>query len=561
MKKNNYVKQMALQFLFILLGIGYGYAQLGERVYIQTDKQLYISGELLWFKLYTTDTEGKLNAFSKVGYVELLNDSVPEVQVRLDIASGSANGWMELPATLPTGYYRLTAYTRFMLNEGEKVYFEKIIAVVNPYIPQDESSKVISNLQSFQTKKTENNTLLLSADQTNYALRSNGKINIQGLPSDSISLAVAICGIEPELEASPTVQEWKNHLQKQNIPQSATHILPEYEGPIYEGNLIDINTNQPSTELGIIGLLSCPGKNIQIFNGQSDKSGHIAFYTGMTHGKKEITTVAMSPPGKSYRIDIQSPFLNHKAKQLPAIYMDTTWHRYLLQRSLGVQVMQVYTGDSISQIESAKIYEFSKPYKSYTLDDYTRFPFIEEIFTEFIAAARINKKEGKRSFTVLTEQMDRYSNQTLVLFDNIPIIDQDQICNCNPLLIKKIDVYLGRYIFGGQPFDGILSFTTYKGDYQGIKLDPGTQIFDKFCTQPTRYFYAPAYNTEASIKSPLPDFRHTLLWEPNLQTNGEKELTIPFTTSDLPGEYLITVEGIGKNGATVSGTYKIKVGD
>ena len=67
--------------------------------------------------------------------------------------------------------------------------------------------------------------------------------------------------------------------------------------------------------------------------------------------------------------------------------------------------------------------------------------------------------------SVLTEKMDKFSTQTLVLFDNIPITDQEQIYSYNPLLLKKIDVYLGHYIFGGQRFDGILSFSTYKGNW------------------------------------------------------------------------------------------------
>lgn len=561
MKTNNYIKQLYFLFLFFLIGIHYSYAQSGERVYVQTDKQSYISGELLWFKLYTTDSEGKLNTFSKVGYVELLNDSIPEVQVRIDVTDGSGNGWMELPVTLPTGFYRMVAYTRHIQNEETPVFFEKTISIINPFIPQNEFAKTKTQTFTFLKEKETNNNLILTADKSYYSLRSKGKISIQGLPADSISLAISIHGLEPELTSVSTIQTWKENLPEQQMQRSNLTVLPEYEGPLFEGQFIEMSGNQPSTELGLIGLLTYPGKNIQIFNGQADKDGHILFYTGMTHGKKEIATVALSPTGKSYRIDIQSPFCKLTAKQLPPLYLDTTWNSYLSQRSLGVQVMQVYTGDSLSQTAGAHLYGFSKPYKSYNLNDYTRFPFIEEIFTEFISAARINKKEGKRSFSVLREQMDRYSDQTLVLFDNIPITDQDQICNCNPLLIKKIDIYLGRYIFGGQPFDGILSFTTYNGDYQGIKLNPATQIFDKYCTQPTRYFFAPKYDSETNIKSPLPDFRHTLLWEPDLQTNGEKEVTIPFTTSDLPGEYRITVEGIGKNGTVINGTYRIKVDD
>ena len=78
-------RQILLPILLLLIGTGYGYASYQERVYLQTDKQFYIAGELLWLKLYTTNTEGELSSFSKVGYIELLNDSIPEIQVRLDL--------------------------------------------------------------------------------------------------------------------------------------------------------------------------------------------------------------------------------------------------------------------------------------------------------------------------------------------------------------------------------------------------------------------------------------------------------------------------------------------
>jgi hypothetical protein len=37
-------------------------------------------------------------------------------------------------------------------------------------------------------------------------------------------------------------------------------------------------------------------------------------------------------------------------------------------------------------------------------------------------------------------------------------------------------------------------------------------------------------------------------------------LTIPFTTSDIPGSYVITVEGIGKNGTVIQAkqTFEVK---
>ena len=51
-------KQILLLVLLILIGTSNGYASYQERAYLQTDKRFYISGELLWLKLYTTNIEG-----------------------------------------------------------------------------------------------------------------------------------------------------------------------------------------------------------------------------------------------------------------------------------------------------------------------------------------------------------------------------------------------------------------------------------------------------------------------------------------------------------------------
>lgn len=558
MKTTIIIKRSVLSVFFLFCIIN-THAVLQERVYVQTDKQLYIAGELVWLKFYTTDLAGKLLSLSKVGYVELVNDSIPEVQIRLDVTAGTGNGWMELPAMLPTGNYRLVAYTRYMKNEDENVFFEKMIAIVNPFLTPDNS---INKQAGVKASPIQNewvkNTISISTDRISYAKRDKGEIRLQGLPDDCISMAVSVAGIDTFTQTTANIRTWQQILQNKPHTSFNGNWQPEYEGAIFNGQLIDLGTNQPASVPGVISLLSFPGKNIQLYNGQTNTNGNVTFYTNRTNGKKEVAVTAISTTDKKYRIDLQPPFATHAVKPLPALQIDTTWQHYLLQRSLGVQVIQAYTADSLNRTDVAEPYFMPKPYKSYALDEYTRFPFLEEIFTEFIPIARINKAGGKRSISVLTEQMNTFTKgNTLVLFDNIPIINQEEVCNYNPLLLKKIDVYLGHYIFGGQLFDGIISFSTYKGDFQGITLDAATQLYDQEGTEATRYFYAPSYENSASIR--IPDFRHTLLWVPSLQSNKQKGITLPFTTSDLPGKYLITVEGIGKNGTVVHATQIIGV--
>ncbi|HZZ76394.1 MAG TPA: hypothetical protein VFE04_10725, partial [Puia sp.] len=45
-----------------------------EKIYLQTDKPFYISGEILWFKSYVVDaSRNKFFPLSKVVYVEVLS--------------------------------------------------------------------------------------------------------------------------------------------------------------------------------------------------------------------------------------------------------------------------------------------------------------------------------------------------------------------------------------------------------------------------------------------------------------------------------------------------------
>ena len=536
-------------------------AQLSERIYLQTDKQCYFAGEMLWMKLYTTDTEGKLMDFSKIGYIELIRDSIPDIQIKVDIRNGTGTGWMELPALLPTGYYRMIAYTRYMRNEGENVFFEKLVGIINPYLQKDpfDTEEAHTSL-SIKPIEQHSSQFDITIDKSVYTKRNNGEIRIKGLPAENISMGLSITGIEPFLEENTTIVDWKKQLSAGQHPAFANkRLLPEYEGAIIDGVIINRETGNPATAVSqAITLLSFPGKDIQLFAGQSGENGHVAFYTSCTTGKEELTTTAIDPSGGQYRVDIQSPYTTHTHKQLPVFNPDSTWIDYLQDRNLTVQVSHAYTVGSLSDINEMVPCSYLRPYIRYILDEYTRFPNMEEVFIEFIKFVRISRTNEGRRFSMMTENLDTYTNNVLVLLDNIPIANHELMCGYNPLQIKTIDIHIGNYIFGEHFFNGLIAFFSYKNDFPGITFGANTQLFDYEGTQPNRYFYTPRYD-DLNVSSRMPDFRHTLLWEPTIQSNGQPEVIIPFTTSDLPGRYLITVEGIGLNGSVVRATQVIEV--
>jgi hypothetical protein len=107
--------------------------ELKEKIYLQTDKSFYISGEICWFKSYVVDaSRNKPFTLSKVGYVELLNrDLKPVLQGKILIQNGIGNGSFFIPLYLPSGSYKIRAYTNWMKNFGPEYFFEKNITVVN----------------------------------------------------------------------------------------------------------------------------------------------------------------------------------------------------------------------------------------------------------------------------------------------------------------------------------------------------------------------------------------------------------------------------------------------
>ena len=68
-----------------------------------------------------------------------------------------------------------------------------------------------------------------------------------------------------------------------------------------------------------------------------------------------------------------------------------------------------------------------------------------------------------------------------------------------------------------------------------------------------------AYRTEAEKRSPVPDFRHPLLWRPDIRTNGESSKSIPFTTSDMTGDFTITIEVLTQTGEALYATEQFQV--
>jgi len=106
---------------------------LREKVFAHTDKNFYLAGEILWFKLYDVSADSlKPIDLSNVAYVEILNaNEKPVLQATVALDNGRGNGSFYLPSSITSGNYIFRAYTNWMKNFGADQYFQKDITIVN----------------------------------------------------------------------------------------------------------------------------------------------------------------------------------------------------------------------------------------------------------------------------------------------------------------------------------------------------------------------------------------------------------------------------------------------
>jgi hypothetical protein len=104
-----------------------------EEVFMHTDRDEYIAGEVVWFTVYTFDRQTlspSLN--SRLVYVELVApDNRPLIKSRFAINMGSGPGQFQLPDTLSSGLYTIRAYTGWMKNFLPDNCFTKDIRIYN----------------------------------------------------------------------------------------------------------------------------------------------------------------------------------------------------------------------------------------------------------------------------------------------------------------------------------------------------------------------------------------------------------------------------------------------
>src|SRR5664280_78959 len=124
-----------------------------EKVYLHIDRDSYYPGDDIWFKAYLIDASERLLSSNSINlHVELISPDSKIIDNRvIKLENGLGNGDFKLAEKLQSGRYRLRAYTNYMRNFGDQLFFNKEITVIN----SSDAVKVFSDSSTRISNKPE----------------------------------------------------------------------------------------------------------------------------------------------------------------------------------------------------------------------------------------------------------------------------------------------------------------------------------------------------------------------------------------------------------------------
>lgn len=531
-----------------------------ERVYISTDKDSYVAGEKVWMSGFCFKKEGgeiTLSDISSLAYIEIFAVDKPVVTIKMAINKGRGSAWADLPFSLATGNYKLVAYTHFMQNEDPLPYFEKTISIFNTISSERLPNVAVgindsSYVQEIGTsdQKRESNLVISFSSSDVFSTESNCEFSISNTNLNPVSVSVSIFKSSPLPEYNNRdFKEFISTAFSNNGDNLSLKFIPEYEGEIIKGKIIPVNPSQKNDISGHSVFISFPGRNGELYSSKSGANGEVEFFTDNVYGQREcVLEVVAKDTTQKYTVELMDPFLHPKITPAEKLILLPVYEKSLQERSIGMQLSRRYAADSLfTSSEPLHNPLFSDKKKRYMLDDYTRFPVMEEVIIEYVYELKTRKTNNGAQLLVRWEN-DLNSNEyarehTLALVDGIPVFDHKKILDLDPLKIKSLEIFGDKYFIGNLSYTGIASFNTYTSDYSGLKFDKSVRIIDFEGAKPYSVMNGKEFE---NIK--YPDFRSTILWEPIINIPASSVKKQLFRTSLIAGTYKIVVQGTTDTG-------------
>lgn len=524
-----------------------------ENVYLHVNATSFVSGETLYYKLYSLNSlNSKLSDLSKIAYVELIdNDKKIIFSHKLVLENGTSQGDYFISSNIKTGTYKLVAFTKWMLNNQKTSFFETEITIINPF-ENEEENKI--STRSIEEKNTVNSTETnIQLNKKNFTQREKISLKLDQLQKGNYSISVRKKQDLPTIEKQNLIEYLKNQPSETIAITSSNTIIPEIRGQIITGRITPKDASFPINNISV--GMSMPGKNFEFKLVKTDKNGKFMFNIDKPHQESNFVFQIVNDFKENYSLEIEKnngidPSKLNFDTNLVAI--NSNLKTVLEEHSVASQIENSYFEKKSDSILSTKRYPalYEPIAKEYILDNYTRFKTIKETIIEVVKEMQYYKNNDTYTFYIADyDAFTELTEQPLVLVDGVLVQNINDFLEYDATNIYKICLIQGGYYYGNRLFNGLISFITKNYDYQLKTKGNYTLETNIAPTLPKKTYYNPDYSV-ATNSNRIPDYRYQLLWNPDLKLDSEN--TVSFYTSDKTGTFEIHIEGFTNEGTPIT---------
>ncbi|MGM9721212.1 MAG: hypothetical protein ACI3YW_01110 [Candidatus Egerieousia sp.] len=587
-----------------------------EKTYISTDREIYVSGDKIWCSAFCVDAANGLrpSSLSAIAYVEIVSEDGTLESGKIALSEGRGAGTIEIPATAPTGNYRIVAYTAYTKNTpgfNLQEHISKTISIFNTSTKERVKNgvKILSDSEydalrtpastpagtpastpagTHTTGTHSSSTYNAGTHPAAGALSITCHRNAEGylevvltnnsaapadlslslsnrdgiIPPDNTSIgafmgaaasaAQAAAGAE---SAAARASAGAASAGAESAPAAAVSTaaeLPEYEGEIIRGRIAGATTDEIEGLKGRSAFISVPTEKSDLYSSVVDKDGMIKFVTNNIYGTKEMVCEIEDNDLARCHIELISPFVSPKLKGIPALQMAPSIKEDLQRRGLSVQFCRSFSADTLASLMPIRENPLIPSYDAieYKLDDYKRFPVMRELFIEFINEIKVRRVDGKEQLKVKTHLEERVS-----LFDkNNSLIMVDGIPVFDHSQVIEYDPLLVEsvVVYPYKYYTGWRSFCGMANFVTYKKNLPGIKFNDGVRVVQFKGCSYPMAFTCQEIGDDFPDYRELLYWHPQIKLPAGESSSIKVKIPANVKEIRICAEGMIENGTPFS---------
>lgn len=513
---------------------------------VHFDKPFYVSGEVVWYKVYLPQPFKDKEVSFEVKLVaengQLLQHYFLKNEKRTHL-----DGYFKIPFDQATGMYYLmifgterTSHKMVKILEAPLPIYNDLAEQATPIASQDQikDAPIETVLENLQV------TIDLERDTFNRrkqvkAVVSVRDVNGREVPANlSISVSDWALLSREEIGTEPIIS---------SIYQNPLPVEALRNGLHFRGQTRD--TLGISTNINVLGYYSAAEKKLQY--SRTDEGGNFFINIEDFTGSKPIQLIDYQ--SEDINVFIQQEF---SIERKVALGFNAKIEQYLAWSRRRKKTYQLFKSfeSPISPPPSEFTQKEYREYRSIRPEDYESFADLPEFLREvYLNMSLIQKKDKSYKVNFFVNRhgdYERHPRPPIFIVDGKMTRNADYIAGLDLTEIKQIDFFHQLKTLRSQfgPFGqfGVAVITTKSGNTSLLPTEEA-DIVDFYGYLPEIEFPAFA-KEELTVNSPQPTFRPQLYWNPSLFTDPAGKATFSFIQSDDLSTFCIEVVAQGEDG-------------